>query len=536
MQNWLPWRAEHQLAASYLRHATGQAVYDYFEERSSQPSGNDMFSGHDSDELFDLLLSRNDPLINLALARFTSHEETLSRLWARGDRDLRVAIAGNLERDDLRGLTDEAILEMADSDDELPRRLVFLNPSVSLRTVKAAFDREQVFSLSSGDRWAFTQLSDGAWLNIVTAAIWAPALRKAIDVDVGMHMGSVRWAECRSAFESAWLLLLKLPPSVKFADDLAALYNDIAEVNIPDEMLLTDEERAEKNRHFEMVFPLTREDDEENAGDGGERRAQTVAENASESAKGSAADYHESRWSELVRIGRQRFLDAAFLRWQPEDRGCPHQARGFERLRQVIARVVCGHIDDSFLRDHSDRAVRAGFYEDCDSLSVENAEAALGKDGEQFLMILAGRPWMHRPTKIAGSLRSMAEGWPGWHGDGRDAWRKKYRECGVALWQEDPAKFAHPDHDQAECAVEENTAQEAGDTDRDDVAQKLARLERRVAWIGNALIFGAAVVVFYHVEDAIERSWNAGPLIAGLVSVTVATALATWLGRRFDKV
>ena len=148
-------------------------MYDYFEKRSLESGGNELLSGRNSDELFSQLLGRGDPLVDLALATFTGHTKTLNELWGRGDRDLRLAIAANRQRHDLSGLTETAISEMAESDDEGPRRLVFRNPTVSLDTVKAVFDREGVFA----------HLADEAWLNVVSEAVWAPCLRSRIEVD-----------------------------------------------------------------------------------------------------------------------------------------------------------------------------------------------------------------------------------------------------------------------------------------------------------------------------------------------------------------
>jgi hypothetical protein len=505
MENLLPDRAQHDLTARYLRLATGQAVYDYFEKWDHEPGGNDLFSKKDSDDLFSELLRQRDPLTDLALARFTSHEKTLCELWQRGDPDLCLAIAANRQRHDLFGLTERAISDIAESGDDLLRRLVFRSQTISLDTVTTIFDREN----------AFARLSDVAWLNVVEAAVFAPCLSARIEWDTrhDSTLDAIRDRMNRDrAFESAWSLLLKISPRPDYAFLLSLLYSDIADVKLPEEMFLTGGEKAELRAELALDLDEDEEDsDDADEGDG-------------------------DRYSKLLDQGRQRYLDAVFSLWQPTDRDSPESTkREYARLRKVISRRVCGKVDERFLRDHLDAAVRAGFYEGCESLSMDEANAALERDGKHFLEVIARHPWIHRRTEIAELLRKMAGEWAGWDDDGRTAWEKDYREHGIALWQRDPELFAHPDHDHSLPLADAHATQRNDAESRDEVMRRLASLERKTVWIGRSLIFGASAVLFYFGADAIERRWNASQAVAVFVSFFAAVGLAVWLDRTFEK-
>ena len=513
VENSLPDRAQHDLAAGYLQHAAGQAVYDYFEKRANEPSGNDLFSKIDSDGLFSQLLRRRDPLIDLALARFTSHEKTLCELWERGDRDLCLAIAANRQRKDLLGLTRRAISDIAEGYDDLLRCLVFRSSTISLDTLRTVFDRQD----------AFACLSDVAWLNVVEAAVFAPCLRARIEGNArdDLTLDAILKREKRKrAFEAAWALLLKIPPRPNYATLLALLYIDIADVNLSEQSFLTEAERADLARDLDELgacadapngdHPKNAEEDED--------------------------EIYWSRHSELVDHGRQRFLDAVFSRWQSTDLDSSEATkRQYAWLREVIARRVFGKVDERFLRDHPDAAVRVGFYEGCESLSVDEAKAAVERDGERFLEVLATHLWAHRRTEYADLLTNMACQWTGWSEDGRTAWERRYRERGIALWQQDPELFAHPDRDHSLPFINEAAAQKNDATNRDEVIRKLGSLERKTVWIGRTLIFGASASLFYIGTGAMEHGWNASPVIANFLSFIAAVGLAAWLGHKFDK-
>jgi len=225
-----------------------------------------------------------------------------------------------------------------------------------------------------------------------------------------------------------------------------------------------------------------------------------------------------------------------FSRWQPADLDSSESTkRNYARLREVVSRRICRKVDDNFLRDHPDAAVRLGFYEGCESLSMDEATAALERDGEQFLKAIARHPWFHRRTEIAELLRKMADEWPGWDDDGRAAWKKDYREHGIALWQRDPELFAHPDHDHSLPFINEQAAPKNDAPNRDEVMRRLTSLERKTVWIGRSLIFGVSAVLFYFGADAIERGWNASRALAVFVSFFAAIGLAVWLDRTFEK-
>src|SRR5690606_38912752 len=81
----------HSLDRAYLIHASPERVYERLEERAPKTWMEDSFPV----ETLWALRERREPLIDLALARFTNDRDLARQLWQSENADLRCALLAN---------------------------------------------------------------------------------------------------------------------------------------------------------------------------------------------------------------------------------------------------------------------------------------------------------------------------------------------------------------------------------------------------------------------------------------------------------
>jgi hypothetical protein len=212
----------------YLMSASPEAVFNWFMATAAAVKRSPHFSSSTTFEerLMQQLLTRQEPLIDLAVATCCDNANVLLTLWQSGDKTTRLAIAANTLRQGFAGLpTAEGFAQIC-SDPDLVRA-VFKNPSMTLGGLTNFLER-------SGD---FSSISDEEWLTCLPCAVRNPVLQSKPEDDPFADTGYLHYLDGR-AFGAAWTLLIVLDATDRHADILSDAFLSIAVFSPPyDEML-----------------------------------------------------------------------------------------------------------------------------------------------------------------------------------------------------------------------------------------------------------------------------------------------------------
>lgn len=192
-------RYQQRIEAAFLTRCTPQAAYDWLFVRRYTGDEKPPYRSETQKVLEYLLVRRNDPLIDLGIARFGHSGETIRRIFRRGDSGIRCAALSNphsgsyhgwLEKDDI----EEIIRSGKKAELESLAKNRFLNDDALEQLIER---KEQ-----------FTDLSDDQYIKML---IWLGGNpRMSADYDERIIDG---WAEYRhgSVFTLAWDLARHLP-------------------------------------------------------------------------------------------------------------------------------------------------------------------------------------------------------------------------------------------------------------------------------------------------------------------------------------
>jgi hypothetical protein len=172
-------RYEVSIQAAYVRDADAQAVYGWLERNRAEARPRGTFVPK---EISEVLVKRNDPLVNLGLAQFTKDCEILRTVYRTGDVAIKCAVLSNpLLGEVFRSLSAHgSVLQQYffDSEDEgkdfirsADNELIeayFTNPSIAAGTLESLFSRSDLFS----------SLDDLRWRVLVTSALQNPRLHQ----------------------------------------------------------------------------------------------------------------------------------------------------------------------------------------------------------------------------------------------------------------------------------------------------------------------------------------------------------------------
>jgi len=139
MESW-----ENTLEAERLRLSSPEAVYAYLSALGPEESGDEE---NIEDTTLDALLARNNDLIDLGLARFSSNWEKLEGLWQKSPM-LRLALLSNRNRGPIFPRNEFAKILTECSDDELQALLT--NPAVYPWILTSVFSNSEKLPV---DRW-----------------------------------------------------------------------------------------------------------------------------------------------------------------------------------------------------------------------------------------------------------------------------------------------------------------------------------------------------------------------------------------------
>jgi hypothetical protein len=217
----------------YLMSVSPETVFNWFAYVAKEAEGNrrTSFGSVFEEKLVLQLMTRGEPLIDLAIATYCDQQTPLESLWKSGDTTMRAAIALNTVRQGFLGVITENAAELC-SDDKL-MGAIFMNPSMSHGGLANFLECADDFKNIPADRW----------LHGVRYALRNPILRETRKTDRFSDDGYQDYAQGRP-FTAAWRLLLVLPNDDHTASLLSDAFIDIAEFSPPYEELTREKREA----------------------------------------------------------------------------------------------------------------------------------------------------------------------------------------------------------------------------------------------------------------------------------------------------
>ena len=397
----------------YLMSASPEAVFNWFMATVAavKRSRRFSFSTTFEEKIMQQLLTREEPLIDLAIATYCDNADVLQTLWQSGDKTTKLAIAANTLRQGFAGLpTAEGFAQLCRDADLV--HAVFKNPSMVLEDLASFLERSGV---------NFSSLSDEEWLACLHYAVRNPVLRSVPEDEPFSDSGYMHSLRMQ-AFSAAWKLLIVLDATDRHAAILGDAFLSIAVFSPPyDEML--------------------------------KAAGVPIADPTGEPSIGKFSEF-----SEQYEQGTRLFLDYVFNKWS--DTGPPSDeegdkwptARGFIRQGAAAGAARGGFTERiaAHLRDHPDKWVRAGYYTAFQFLDEAGVRAAYDKDGAFFTEHAVYNKALYKNTPAGRVFRVMAEKFSGsaWDDFSNDQMRRRtYHSWSMRLWQESPLEYAHPDDD-----------------------------------------------------------------------------------------
>lgn len=387
----------------YLLSVSPETVFSWFAHVAKEAEGKrrTIFGSVFDEQLVLQLMSRGEPLIDLAIATYCDQHTPLESLWKSGDAAIRAAIANNTVRQGFAGVITENVAELC-SDDNL-MGAIFMNPSMSHEGLAN-------FLECAGD---FKNIPADRWLHGVRYAVRNPILREVPETDRFSDSGYEDYAKGRP-FTAAWRLLLVLPNDDRTASLLSDAFISIADFSPPYE-------------------ELTREK--------------------------SLAGESVAQFSERHERGRYAYVQHALARWSEpagmtlkEDDEIYGTSRGF--IRQGIAAGAArqGYSQHliSLVRDNDDKWVRAGYYRSFRFRTEADVRTAYDRDGTFFTEQAVYNKALYVDTPAGRTFRGMVGHRSGseWEDFSHDQMRRGVFDAWARrLWNEDPTIYPHPDDD-----------------------------------------------------------------------------------------
>jgi hypothetical protein len=406
----VPLFANGPCAERYLMSVSPEAVFDWFMvsaaavlKKEYRPS---FASGFD-EALMRKLLSRQEPIVDLAIATYCDNASILETLWGQRDRTIQLAIADNGVRRGLAGLPTSDFEQICNDADLV--KSVFSSPTMEHEGLTNFLTRSEMFQ----------SLSEDAWLRGLYYAVRNPILKTIPKEERFSDDGFQDYMRGRP-FDAAWKLLIFLESTGKNAALLSDAYLNIAVFSPPYGDLLEAEGK--------MAAP---------------------------SGKESHAEF-----AQKLEHGTRLFLEYVFYKWcdtNPPKKGDDKwpSDRGF--IRQGVAAGAArkrGHNPKDgivyYLRDHPDKWVRAGFYMGFRFWDEVSVQAAYEKDGAFFAEQAVFNKVLYQDTPAARSFRALVGRSSGreWKDFSDDQLRRRiYDGWAMRLWRENPAIYFNPEDD-----------------------------------------------------------------------------------------
>jgi len=387
------------IAERYLMSVSPEAVFNWFAATAEKTKDEDRLLGNSPfDEKATLqLLTRGEPLVDLAIAKYCDNADVLSSLWNSGDRTTRLAIAYNTFRLGFAGLPTADFNDTC-ADAELVSA-IFMNSSMTHGGLANYLERE-------GD---FKSLSEDSWLTGLRYAMFNPILRKSPREDRFSDDGWEHYEQSRP-FSAAWKLLLTLDNNDRNAAVLSDAFMNIAA--------------------FWPPRPMN------------EKEAANPLSNLAEFSERSGRD-------EII------YVQHVLQKWRdprPLDKDDEKWGNSRTLIRQGIAAAAAKRSYDkeliALIREHPDKWVRAGYYRAFPFRDEACVRAAFKADESFFTEHAVYNNALYLTTPAGRVFRSMVshKSGPEWQDFSNDQMRRAvHHNWALRLWRENPHPYPHPD-------------------------------------------------------------------------------------------
>ncbi len=410
----------------FLLNASPEEVYRYLREHTQTPMA---FGYALSDDLQKELVSRAEPIVDLALAQFCDSEEVINEILAKDDKDLRVAVLANhnrlrpikLFRDLDTGLLPEKVFDQLLSNGDGFELLAFFgNPRLEMDVLADVFARNGNYS----------DLQDERWMMMVIAALRNPQLRQ--DRQFRDFVDGYDMYRHHRPFGEIYKLLLRIEPSPRWATNLYREIFELAEWK-------PDAEGALANTGEEMPELLY-----------------------GESAGDSSKDWHESH-----KRGEELYLKQLLKHWKtPTPKGDeyrdPKYGESHDWMREAIVSRLPSHsnlIEKMFT--YNDVWVRKGAYRAIEPSSPEELDRFYERDGLDFLEAAIRNPSFFRNYSDSAAAISLKLHDLVWYAERKpedntesdftrdqyDGQLKRLHEADPSIFPLNPEAFERPDPD-----------------------------------------------------------------------------------------
>ncbi len=338
--------AEQAVQRAYLEAAPPEVVYNWLKAKAPRKSE---YESTIPEAILQALHARNEPIINLGLAQFTTDRALLEALYREGNVGLRCAVLSNRFFGAIfadifnRGLF-QSLEEFRTFLQESPYEIVeayFTNPSLHPRQLEALFKREGIYESIPDDQWRF----------LVSVAGQNLRLHRDFVPERFVNDGWEHY-EHGTPITAAWSLLERVPVTAEWAAALCRVFEKLIYNGVPREILVPPEDLAK----------LSRED-----------------------------------FGEHLRPIEIAFFREVLQRWTSPDEDASSLWTHFGTLRRLIASKTPQYDDDlkGLLRDHSDIYVRQGYYESFEPLDPAEVQTAYERDKKHFIEAAIENPWFY---------------------------------------------------------------------------------------------------------------------------------------------
>jgi hypothetical protein len=342
-----------EIKKEFLKNASPEFVYDWIKQNADSVGGclgSSKGYPRDDTPIIEMLKSRDNVIIDLALAQFSADEMVLKELFNSENRALRVAVLANQYRDYEEWITQEQLKDLCvnGKNDELEAH--FSNPQFQCRDLESVFLRKAPYS----------EIPDNRWILILQHALENPGMVKPEVENPYDADGYLSYLDSVPRY-AVWKMLGTIPNTVENASRLCLKFANIASFEGSLDRIFENQEKKDKNE-----FP----------------------KDSSQPLKTGIKLPQKIENGELISL--KRLLD----RWSGANMNDQDafDSKGKEDfslrlLREAIASKLSTYNSDlmGFIKNHDDIHVRRGYYKIFRCSKPEELKTYFKKDANDFL-------------------------------------------------------------------------------------------------------------------------------------------------------
>jgi len=377
----LPKFESDQIRDRYLENASPETVYSYMEcsceaELEFSTKRQIYYGNEFSQEIQIILKNREDPIIDLALAKFGSNDDVKREFFLRKDATLTEAMLRSPHRDERpiehsmipRWIEPEEFQEMLENGVQTGvLRAFFTNPKI------APSELVELFS----SRGKYAKLGDERYATCIYYGLQNPVLHSFPEPNFRFVTG-ITFGDEDDAIRGAWEAPLRLANTQNNANLLAQGLENISKFICPHDLSIIS---GAEDPVTDMSY-LDIEDDVEEA----KRYSDWMDE------------YSSATERNIV-----RYLDHVFQKWNSANSDYEEAAneslgelQSLRDIRKITAKCAANGDANTqqFLINHPNEGVRSGYYEgfELDRGDTDTYNKYLNKDGELFFKAFVKNP------------------------------------------------------------------------------------------------------------------------------------------------